>query len=229
MSTEPRSPTGNDAQRPAEPARLLVADAHPLVIEGISARMAAESDLSVIDHVSALDVLLPRVESAQPDATIVAFDLWPAPTHHLRPELMRALAAHTRLILIYDEIVPHEAWSALHAGAKSLISRVAEPDSLVVAIRETLRGGAHLDALVQRDLAELIQRQGSTSKSAAVTNRERTILRLSAEGLTTEEIARHLQLSVSSIKAAFHQIYVKLDVRDRSAAVAHALRRGLIT
>jgi two-component system, NarL family, nitrate/nitrite response regulator NarL len=227
MSVAARSDT-NETHTADSPARLLLADAHPLMIEGISARIAAEADLAVIDHVSELEALLPRVERSEPDAAVVAFDLWPPPTHHVRPELMRALAAHTRLIVIYDEIVPHEAWSALHAGAKSLISRVAEPDTLIDAIRETLRGGAHLDAPVQRDLTELIQRQGANG-NVAITGRERTILRLSAEGLTTDEIARHLQLSVSSIKAAFRQIYVKLDVRDRPAAVAHALRRGLIT
>jgi DNA-binding NarL/FixJ family response regulator len=228
MSAAGRPDTNDQPHRADTPARLLVADAHPFFIEGISARIAAEPDLAVVDHVSDLETLLPRVEVSEPDAAVVAFDLWPPPAHHLRPELMCSLAAHTRLIVIYDEIVPHEAWSAVHAGAKSLVSRVVEPDVLIEAIRETLRGGAHLDGLVQRDLAELIQRQGATG-NASITNRERTILRLSAEGLTTQEIARHLQLSVSSIKAAFRQIYVKLDVRDRPAAVAHALRRGLIT
>lgn len=210
------------------PVRVMVADVHPVVIEGIQARIASETDLMVVHGVTDLGALANEITLQEPAVALVGFNIWQTADPETALGLVRSVALLTRVILIYDQIDPHQAWRALHAGVVGLISRTAPADQFVFAIRQTLRDGTFLDPAIQEEIAALARHEGTTT-SILLTRREQLILRYSADGLGTHEIALQLALSPSSIKAALHRIYEKLGVHDRPAAVAQALRLGLIT
>ena len=209
-------------------SRVVVADPHPLVVEALGVHIAAEADLELLAAIGEIDVLAEEVARLAPDAAVVAFDLWPTPAQRIPPEIVGAVASRTALTLIYDRIDAREVWQGLRAGARGIVSRGAPAGEFINAIRETIAGGDHLDAAAQRDLASLI-RGDDGAGAIALTAREREVIRLSADGLSTGEIAKRMGLSASSIKASLQRTYAKLGVHDRPAAVAQALRRGLIT
>jgi two-component system nitrate/nitrite response regulator NarL len=225
MTTAPRALT---AAGPAGgTASVLVADLHPVFIEGIEARIARETDISTATAVTDVGVLAEAIAKRRPAVTLVGFDLWQTSEAKASLALVQAVAATTRVILMYDRIDPHQAWRALHAGVVGLISRCAPAEQFVFAIRQVLSDGTFLDATIQEELASLARRdQGSAA--VLLTRREQAVLTSSADGQTTQQIGVQLGLSSSSIKAALHGSYEKLGVHDRPAAVAQALRLGLI-
>jgi two-component system nitrate/nitrite response regulator NarL len=207
---------------------VLIADAHLSVIAGIGGWIVSERGLTLVGAASTLSDARTAVERARPDVALVAFDLWPPPERQISLDSLRALAALTRVVLIYDDIDPHEAWRTLSVGAAGLLTRRASAKKFIEAIGEVSRGGTSLDDEIQRDFAEL-SRRDPDSGPRALSKREQVVLSLSAEGFTTAQIAARLGLSASSIKASLHQIYAKLEVHDRAAAIAQAMRQGLIT
>lgn len=225
-ATSDYEPLLGDASAPI--VRVMVADLHPVLIEGLQARIASEADLATVDGVIDLSALAGQIDLRKPHVTLVGFNLWQSAEPETALNMVRAIAARTRVILIYDHIDPHQAWRALHAGVVGLISRSAPAGQFVFAIHQTLRDGTFLDATIQEELAGLA-RGGGNPVSIMLTRREQTILEFSADGLATRQIATQLALSPSSIKVSLHEIYGKLGVHDRPAAVAQALRLGLIT
>jgi DNA-binding NarL/FixJ family response regulator len=211
----------------ARRTRVVLADPHPLVVEALAARIASEPDLELVEGLDGRAALEQEITRLAPDVALVAFDLWSPPPALLPPDTLRAIAGRTRLILIYDNISSHEVWQAIRAGALGVISRGAVATDFIQAVRDALDGRSHLDSNAQRELAEYIRAQGD--RGGALTRREREVLSLSADGLTTKQIGARLGLSASSIKASLRSVYMKLDVHDRPAAVAQALRRGLIS
>jgi DNA-binding NarL/FixJ family response regulator len=210
------------------PIGVLIADAHLSVTAGIGGWIASEGDLTLVGAASNLHDTRKAVEQAKPDVALVAFDLWPPPERQISLDLLRALVAMTNVILMYDEIDRHEAWRTLSAGAAGLLTQRASAEKFIDAIRDVARGGTSLDDEIQSDLAEL-SRHDPVSGPRELSKREHAVLTLSAEGFTTAQIAARVGLSASSVKASLHQIYAKLEVHDRAAAIAQGLRQGLIT
>jgi DNA-binding NarL/FixJ family response regulator len=207
--------------------RVVVMDSHPLLVQALRALIASQDDLEFVETASVLEEIEAEAARGRADVALVGFDLWPAEDPRLPSVRVHELAGSCRLILLYDRIDPHRAWQSLHAGVAAIISRAAPVDDFVRAIRVVAPGGTYLDPTVQTDLASLARHEDDPA-TIVLTRREQLVLQLSADGLTTNEIAEHVRLSASSVKALLHEVYRKLDVRDRPQAVAHALRRGLI-
>ncbi|HUB75690.1 MAG TPA: response regulator transcription factor [Solirubrobacteraceae bacterium] len=206
----------------------MVADSHPLVVDALHALIGAQDDLAFVEPPAEPGALPALLRGDAPDVTLLGYDLWLGQAPRVPSELIRTLAGLTRLILIYDRIDPHQAWQALHAGAVGLVSRGAPTADFVAAVRHALRGGTFLDATMQDEIA-ILARHDADPGTIMLSPREQAVLQLGADGLTTGDIAKRVNLSASTVKLLLHEIYRKLDVTDRAAAVAQALRRGLIS
>jgi len=178
----------------------MVADPQPVFVDGISGHIISELGLEALAGPSDLFDLARRVAETAPVVTLIGFDPWQSADADTALAMLRTVAATTQAILVYDHIEPHQAWRALHAGIVGLISRRSPPEDFVTAIRQTLRGGTFLDPTIQEELAALARHDRNPS-SVLLTPREQSVLRLSADGLTTGRIATHLALSPSSVKA----------------------------
>jgi DNA-binding NarL/FixJ family response regulator len=137
----------------------------------------------------------------------------------------------------HDEYV----WGALRAGASGFLLKRASPERLIDAVHIVAAGDALLDPAVTRDLVGQFVRHGSGAtdvgaatsvqarRLAQLTEREREVLRLVAEGYSNEEIGELLTIAESTAKTHVKRILAKIDARDRAQAVVIAYQGGLMT
>ncbi|TMR21575.1 response regulator transcription factor [Nonomuraea turkmeniaca] len=200
--------------------RLLIADDHPIVRDGLRAALGGDPDLEIVGEAADGEQAVRLAAELRPDVVLM----------DLRMPGMDGVAAIRRLsgtgprvlvLTTFDtDVLP-----ALEAGASGYLLKDAPPEELVRAVLATHRGETVLAPAVAGRLAEQVRRpsRGTLSK------RELEVLRLVAGGATNREAAATLFISEASVKTHLLHIYAKLDVRDRAAAVSEAYRRGILT
>jgi two-component system, NarL family, nitrate/nitrite response regulator NarL len=145
-------------------------------------------------------------------------------------QLLNAVARdglHTRVVMIAACPDPEQVYSALADGAAGYLTRDADARELCDAITAVARGATVLAPELQGSVAEEI-RVRTPRPRPLMTDRESQTLRLIAEGLSAPAIGNTLHLSTATVKTHLHHIYEKLGVSERAAAVAEAMRRGLL-
>lgn len=203
--------------------RLLIADDHPVVRDGLKGMLAAEPDLSVIGEAADGGELLRLAETLRPDAVLV----------DLRMPVVDGVTAIGRLrqrwprvgILVlttYD--TDADIQRAIEAGATGYVLKDAPREELLRAIRSTARGESFLSPSVA---ARLMGRLRGPA-GEALSLREAEVLALVAKGHGNREIARSLRLSEATVKTHLIHIYAKLGAADRAHAVTLAIQKGII-
>jgi len=117
---------------------------------------------------------------------------------------------------------------ALRSGVKAYVHKTEAGTALVQAIHEVCRGNMYVSPFVSKPIAEAC-RTGSDVRPDPITPRELQILRLVAEGHTTAEVAKELNLSVKTAESYRTRLMGKLDIHDTAGLVRYAIRRGLIS
>ena len=198
---------------------LVVAD-DPLARAGLAALLAGQPGCSVVGQVAG-DVDLAAIEVYRPD--VLVWDLgWGDLTLSL--ERLAGLREVPIVALVPDVAHAADAWVA---GARGLLRREADAESLVAALRAAAQGLVPLDPAAA---AALIPPQDQTPPPPAeeLTPRELQVLRLVAQGLPNKAIAQRLDISEHTVKFHVNAILGKLGVQSRTEAVVHATRLGLI-
>ena len=210
--------------------RILLADDHPMVRRGLRMVLDAEPDLEVTaeagdgaeavelalsDEVdlAVLDVAMPRMTGLQAAAEL----------KRRRPEL-RSL-----MLSMYDS--EQYFFEALKAGASGYVLKSAADRDLVEACRAAMRGEPFLyPAAVSALIRDFLDRasRGEATPSDPLTPRELEVVKLVAEGYTTDEIAKELVVSKKTVEHHRSHILEKLGMRDRVELTRYAIRRGLI-
>ena len=210
--------------------RILLADDHPMVRRGLRMVLDAEPDLTVVAEagdgaeavslalesevdLAVLDVAMPRMTGLQAAAEL----------KKRRPEL-RSL-----MLSMYDS--EQYFFEALKAGASGYVLKSAADRDLVEACRSAMRGEpflypAAISALI-RDFLDRASR-GEEVPSDPLTPRELEVVKLVAEGHTTDEIAKELVVSKKTVEHHRSHILEKLGMRDRVELTRYAIRRGLV-
>jgi two-component system nitrate/nitrite response regulator NarL len=133
----------------------------------------------------------------------------------------------TRVLFLSAHIESDLVYGALASGAAGYLSKEIDRDAICQAIVAVADGQTVLSPDVQRNLASAIRRR-DVRERPVLTPRELAVLELVAEGLATHQIAARLQIASATVKTHLRSIYHKLDVADRTSAVAAAMRRGLL-
>ena len=205
---------------------VLVADDHPVYREGIVRAVKERPELELLaevatgreafmaitelrPHVAVLDMKLPDLDGSQ---VLRAIN---------RDELP------TKVVFVSAYIDSEIVYAAIGGGARAYLSKDATRQQICDAIAAVARGGTVFASEVQTGLAREIQMR-SADTDVVLTSREREIIALTAQGLLAPEIGRRLYLSPATIKTHLQRLYAKLGVSDRAAAVAEAMRRGLL-
>jgi len=134
---------------------------------------------------------------------------------------------HTRVVMIAARADPGEVYAALADGAAGYLTKDADARELCDAITAVARGGTVLAPELQAGVAGEI-RLRAPHERPVMSERERETLTLIADGLSAPQIGRTLHLSTATVKTHLQHIYEKLGVSERAAAVAEAMRRGLL-
>ncbi len=223
------------ASSPPPAARVLIADDHDLVREGLRAVLAGEEDLEVVGEATDGQEALKMCRTLKPD--LVLMDVRMPKSDGLQAtRSIKEEMPGVSVVMVTMHENPDYLLEAIRAGAAGYILKDAEGERLVGAVRRTLSGESPLDEglamLLLRSLAreqERSPRPASEPPAPALTAQELEVLRLLALGQTNREIARSLLSSVSTVKAHVRSTISKLGVSDRTQAAVRAIQLGLAT
>ncbi|KYC43500.1 LuxR family transcriptional regulator [Scytonema hofmannii PCC 7110] len=200
--------------------RVLIADDHPVVRQGLAAMIEREPDMVVVaqagDGHSAIEMFC----EYQPDVTLM----------DLRMPKMGGVDAidaicnkfnDARIIVLTTFDGDEDIYRGLRAGARGYLLKDAEPDELLRAIRTVASNQKYLQPTVGAKLAERMS-------NPELSDRETQVLRLMAVGKSNQDISAALRISESTVKFHINNILSKLSVNDRTQAVLVALKRGIV-
>jgi DNA-binding NarL/FixJ family response regulator len=141
---------------------------------------------------------------------------------------LRAAAPTIKVVLLTVFEDHDRVFQALSAGAAGYLLKTASLDEIATAIREVVAGGAPINPRIARRVLDLFARFPARAPDYGLTPREQEILQLVVAGLIKKEIAGRLGISYHTVDAHLRRVYEKLEVNTRQAAVAKALREGLV-
>ncbi|MER6950685.1 response regulator transcription factor [Nonomuraea sp. NPDC000554] len=205
------------------PIRLLIADDHPIVRDGIRGMFAGDPDFEVLAEAGDGAQAVELARALNPDVILMDLRMPRMDGVAAIKELARVGSAARVLVLTtYD--TDRDVLPAIEAGATGYLLKDTGRDELVRAVRTAARGEAVLSPSVATRLLGQVR-----APADPLSARELEILHLIAEGATNREAAARLFISEATVKSHVLHIYTKLGVNDRAAAVAAAFRRGLLT
>lgn len=213
-----------------EKIRVILADDHVLVRQGIRQFLEEADDIAVVAEAGDGDEALRLVEQQRPDVAILDVQM-PKMTGIEATRRIKEKFPHTRVLVLtaYDED-PY-VFALLQAGADGYILKSADADALLEAVRTIHRGEPALSPEVTEKVLRQFQKGGPAQAAGQVeplTAREIEVLRLAAQGLTNRAIGRALGISDRTVQGHLANIYGKLNVASRTEAVTEALKRGWI-
>lgn len=135
----------------------------------------------------------------------------------------------TRCVFVAGDTDAPLVVDAIAAGAAGWLDRDTSDEELVEAIRRAAAGSVFICARAHTALVAELVRNRSAAGPAQIDDRAREVLQLSAHGMSPTQIARELNIALSTVRGRLHSVYKRLGVSDRTAAVAEALRQGFIT
>jgi DNA-binding NarL/FixJ family response regulator len=217
--------------------RVVVADDHPVVREGLSAIVDAEDDILVVGEAWDGNEAVRLAHELRPD--VVLMDLKMPNTDGVEAiERIRAEVAGTYVLILTTYADDDSILAGIRAGARGYLLKDAPPDELVRAIRIVARGESLLEPIVAAKVLDKLSAlmtdgnpdaMGDSTHTSSLTPREKEILTLLASGARNKDIADALFISERTVKAHITSLMQKLDANTRTEAVAKAIKRGLIS
>jgi two-component system nitrate/nitrite response regulator NarL len=206
--------------------RVVVADDHPLYREGVVRALSSSGQIDVVAEAEDGRSALSEIEHHQPDVALLDYKLPGLDGLAITHAVVRD-GLPTRVLLISAFTESGIVYKALETGAAGFIAKEARQLQILDAVLATARGENVLPPELASGLVSEIRLRASND-APVLTKRESEILRLIASGKSLPEIAGELYLGVTTVKTHVQHLYEKLGVSDRAAAVAEAMRRGLI-
>ena len=209
--------------------RILLADDHAVLRTGLRMLISDHRDLEVVGEASDGDEAVRKAAILRPDVALVDISM-PGTGGIKAIERIRQAAPATRVLVLTMHDVPAYLRAALAAGASGYVVKRAADSDLLAAIREVHRGRTVLDpSLAARVVHGSLRRRGLTgpTPTAPLSQREREVLELVAQGFTNQQIADHLGLSVKTVETYRARLVEKLGLQSRAELVRYALDSGL--
>ncbi|MGZ8850402.1 MAG: response regulator [Thermoanaerobaculia bacterium] len=207
------------------PPTIVVADDHPLVRQGIRILLERESFEIVGEAADGVEAVR-LAEKYQPEVIVLDLSM-PVMNGITAIGQIRKVSPRTKIVLLTMYTEEHHVLQALRAGVKACVTKTQAVEHLIVAIREVCAGGVYLSPSVSGAVVQAYLTKSEVPYDP-LTDRERQVLQLVAEGNTTKEIA--LLLGVAAKTAETHRVKVmeKLDIHSTAGLVRYSIRRGLV-
>ena len=212
-----------------DPVHVLLADDHPVYRDGLAGLLGATTDLVVVGQAGTGREAVELAASLTPDVVVLDLNM---------PELNGVVAArqivgtapHTAVLILtmYDDDAL--VFQALQAGARGYLLKSADPDTVLAAVRSVARGEAIFGAALAQRLSQWFATMDEhRGPFVQLTPRENQALDLIARGLGNPAIAERMGVSPKTVRNLVSNIFTKLQVADRAAAIAKARDAGLGT
>jgi two-component system, NarL family, nitrate/nitrite response regulator NarL len=206
--------------------RVLAADDHPLFREAVARAIRDRPELELVGQAADGTEAMAMIRELLPDVAVLDVKMPGLDGLQVVNAVTRDHLA-TRVILLSAYLDGAVAFEAVAVGASAYLSKDADRRVLAETILAVARGETVLGPQVQAGLAAEIRLRGAKDRPA-LSDREREVLGHVAEGRSAPQIAQLLFLSTATVKSHLQGLYEKLGVSDRAAAVAEAMRRGLL-
>jgi DNA-binding NarL/FixJ family response regulator len=201
--------------------RVLIVDDHPIVRKGLQATIEPEPDIEVVGAVPSAPEAIEQFRRLRPDVTLMDLHLAGAMTGVEATQQIRREFPEARIVVISAFKGDQQIYRALQAGAVTYLLKDSLGDDLTSIIRQVYAGGGPIPPEVGRKLADRIN-------LPVLTSREEETLDLIAKGFRNKEIADQLGITEDTVQGHIKSLLVKLNVHERAAAVAVAIRRGIL-
>lgn len=202
--------------------RLVVADDHPLFLEGIRAVLDSAEDIEIVGTAESGTQVLSLIPKKRPNFVLLDY-LMPHVDGLACLDRIRAHHPEVKVALISAFREPEVIEAALRRGASAFVLKSIDPDDLAAVIRQVMNGTVFqaLDFGAEPDA-------GAAARSAGLTERELSILQALARGLSNDAIAKELWITRQTVKFHVRNIYRKLQVSNRTEAARYAYQHSLV-
>ncbi|HEY2510382.1 MAG TPA: response regulator transcription factor [Polyangiaceae bacterium] len=208
------------------PIRIILLDDHPLFRGGLRAVLEAHPDVLVLGEAADARAALALLDEKRPDVAVADVSLPSTSGIDFTREVHRR-SPETRVLVLTMHAKPELASEAFEAGAKGYALKSEDPATIVDAVRTVARGELYLSPSIPRSAID--GRRSSESPLADLSPREREIFALVVRGLSNENIARELDISVKTVQTHRAKINQKLRLHSTGDLVRFAALRGLIS
>ena len=212
---------------PDDTLRILLVDDHKVVRAGLRMLLESEDGLEVVDEAGDIRDAVFKVRRHKPDLILLDVTLPDGSGVDAIPSLM-AEAEGAKVLVLSMEDDAHHVRTAFGNGASGYVLKDAAEDELAAAVREVARGGRYLHPELGARLMQADMRDRERAEADPLSDRERDVLRLLAQGHTNQEIAGALYISVRTAETHRAHIMQKLRLRARAELVSYALDQGLL-
>jgi two-component system, NarL family, nitrate/nitrite response regulator NarL len=212
---------------PPRRVSVVVADDHPLFREGIERAVRERPELELVGSAQNGREALELVRDLEP--AVAVLDLRLPGLDGL--QILNAITRDdlpTRVLMLSASGDPELVYRAVQGGAAGYFRKEADRHTILDAISAAARGDTVIDAALQAGVFDQIRLRGTDEDRPILTAREKEVLTLMAEGLSGPQIADRLIVALPTVKTHQARLYEKLGVSERAAAVAEAMRRGLL-
>jgi NarL family two-component system response regulator LiaR len=210
-----------------KPIRVLIADDHPLVRDGLNALISTDPGLELVGEAADGHEAVTLACELHPD--VILMDLVMPQMDGL--EAIQAIMKtdpHARILVLTSFAEDDKVFPAIKAGALGYLLKDSSHEQLLQSIYEVQRGEPSLHpSIALKLIREINQPSNLPPASHPLTERELTVLKLVAQGLTNQEIAEQLVVSALTVRTHVRNILTKLHVANRTQAALYALRQGL--
>ncbi len=209
--------------------RILLADDHPIVLDGLEALFRLEPDLEVVGRCLSGDEVLPAVRKQKPDLLLLDIRM----PNLDGMEVLRALRAErlgTDVVLLAATFDDDQVVEALRLGVRGMVLKELAPPLLIACVRRVHAGGQWIEQQASGRALQTLVRRDTAEKELAreLTPREVELVRLAASGLRNREMSRRLAISEGTVKMHLHNVYRKLKLENRVELANYARQKGLL-
>jgi two-component system, NarL family, nitrate/nitrite response regulator NarL len=197
-----------------------------MFLEAMAAAIRERPDLELVGLAATGDEAAAGVSELKPDVAVLDLRLRGLSGLSVL-EQAKVRPSRTRFLFLSAHVESDVVFDALALGAAGYLSKEIDRDAICDAIVAVANGETVLSPDVQRNLAGAL-REHNPAERPVLTLREHAVLALAAQGLSTRQIAVRLNVASATVKTHLQSVYSKLDVPDRTSAVASAMRRGML-
>lgn len=208
---------------------LVLADDHPIVLDGLEQLFDRERDFQILDRCADGNAALRSILFYRPDVAVIDVRM-PAKDGLTVLKELSATDCPTRVVLLTAALTEDEVMQAIRDRVAGLVLKEMASKLLVQCVRTVYAGEQWLESsLVTRALEKMMQREASSNEVARIlTPRETEVVRMVASGLRNKEIAERLTITEGTVKIHLHTVYEKLHVSGRVELTIYARDKGLV-
>lgn len=209
-----------------EQIRILIADDHPLIRQGVEVAISAQPDMKLVGQATNGQEAVTLAEKTRPEVIIMDLQM-PVKDGLTAIEDIKASGLEAKILVLTSFPDDENVLSAIRAGAMGFLLKDSPPEHLLDAIRTVHRGESALHPTIARKLMQEVRQPSTLPLSEdPLTSREIDVLKCLAEGMSNREIALKLNISVRTVTTHVRNILDKLHLANRTQAALYAVEQG---